>query len=53
MDHVRGKLVAQYVRELLTCLDEFAGVLDHQRERIIASIEALNRLAGTFASSVR
>jgi virulence factor Mce-like protein len=38
------------VRELLTRLDEFVGVLDHQRERIIASIEALNRLAGTFAS---
>ncbi len=38
------------VRELLTRLDEFVGVLDHQRERIVASIEALNRLAGTFAS---
>jgi phospholipid/cholesterol/gamma-HCH transport system substrate-binding protein len=38
------------VRELLTRLDEFVGVLDHQRDRIIASIEALNRLAGTFAS---
>ena len=38
------------VRELLTRLDEFVGVLDHQRERIIASIESLNRLAGTFAS---
>jgi len=38
------------VRELLTRLDDFVGVLDHQRERIVASIEALNRLAGTFAS---
>jgi virulence factor Mce-like protein len=38
------------VRELLTQLDEFVGVLDSQRERIVASIEALNRLAGTFAS---
>jgi virulence factor Mce-like protein len=38
------------VRELLTRLDDFVGVLDQQRERIITSIEALNRLAGTFAS---
>jgi virulence factor Mce-like protein len=38
------------VRELLTRLDEFVGVLDHQRDKIIASIDALNRLAGTFAS---
>jgi virulence factor Mce-like protein len=38
------------VRELLTRLDDFVGVLDHQRERIVASIDALNRLAGTFAS---
>ncbi|MGA9677044.1 MAG: MCE family protein [Mycobacterium sp.] len=38
------------VRELLTRLDEFVGALDQQREKIVASIEALNRLAGTFAS---
>jgi len=38
------------VRELLTRLDDFVGVLDRQRARIVASIEALNRLAGTFAS---
>ena len=38
------------VRELLTRLDEFVGVLDQQRDKIIASIDALNRLAGTFAS---
>ncbi len=38
------------VRELLTRLDDFVGVLDQQRGRIIGSIEALNRLAGTFAS---
>ena len=38
------------VRELLTRLDEFVGVLDQQREKIVTSIEALNRLAGTFAS---
>jgi virulence factor Mce-like protein len=38
------------VRDLLTRLDDFVGVLDQQRERIVASIDALNRLAGTFAS---
>lgn len=38
------------LRELLTRLDEFVQVLDRQRDKIIASIESLNRLAGTFAS---
>lgn len=38
------------VRQMLTRLDEFVGVLDRQRDRIMASIDALNRLAGTFAS---
>jgi phospholipid/cholesterol/gamma-HCH transport system substrate-binding protein len=38
------------VRELLTRLDDIVGVLDRQRENVIASIEALNRLADTFAS---
>ncbi|MGV0160316.1 MCE family protein [Mycobacterium colombiense] len=38
------------VRQLLTRLDEFVGVLDQQRDKIIASIDSLNRLAGTFAS---
>ncbi len=38
------------VRELLTRLDHFVGVLDDQRGKIVASIEALNRLAETFAS---
>jgi virulence factor Mce-like protein len=38
------------LRELLTRIDEFVGVLDRQRGRIIESIDALNRLAGTFAS---
>lgn len=38
------------VRQLLTRLDDFVGVLDQQRDRIIASIDSLNRLAGTFAS---
>ncbi|MCV7380935.1 mammalian cell entry protein [Mycobacterium alsense] len=38
------------VRELLSRLDDFVGVLDDQRDRIVASIDALDRLAGTFAS---
>jgi virulence factor Mce-like protein len=38
------------VRELLTRLDDFVGVLDQQRDRIMASIDALDRLAATFAS---
>ncbi|MBV8788537.1 MAG: MCE family protein [Mycobacterium sp.] len=38
------------VRELLTRLDDFIGVLDQQRDRIVATIDSLNRLAGTFAS---
>ncbi|HEX2285186.1 MAG TPA: MCE family protein [Mycobacterium sp.] len=37
------------IRELLTRLDNFVGVLDQQRGNIIASIQQLNRLAGTFA----
>jgi phospholipid/cholesterol/gamma-HCH transport system substrate-binding protein len=37
------------VRDLLTRLDSFVGVLDAQRDNLIASIAALNRLAGTFA----
>lgn len=37
------------VRDLLTRLNDFVGVLDAQRDNLIASIEALNRLAGTFA----
>ncbi|MBB5166422.1 MCE family protein [Mycobacterium sp. AZCC_0083] len=37
------------VRELLTRLNDFVGVLDAQRDNMIASIEALNRLAATFA----
>ncbi|GFG95408.1 MCE family protein [Mycobacterium timonense] len=38
------------IRQLLIRLDEFVGVLDQQRDRIMASIDSLNRLAGTFAS---
>ena len=37
------------VRDLLTRLDNFVGMLDEQRDSIVASIKALNRLAGTFA----
>jgi phospholipid/cholesterol/gamma-HCH transport system substrate-binding protein len=37
------------IRELLTRLDNFVGVLDQQRDNIIASIQQLRRLAGTFA----
>jgi len=38
------------IRDLLTRLDTFVGTLDRQRDNIIASIESLNRLAGTFAA---
>lgn len=37
------------IRDLLTRLDDFVGVLDQQRDNIIASIQSLNRLANTFA----
>jgi virulence factor Mce-like protein len=37
------------IRELLTRLDNFIGVLDQQRDNIIASIQQLNRVATTFA----
>lgn len=36
-------------RDLLTRLDNFVGVLDQQRDNIIASIQELRRVAGTFA----
>jgi phospholipid/cholesterol/gamma-HCH transport system substrate-binding protein len=39
------------IRELLTRLDTFVGVLDAQRDNIIASIQQLRRLAGTFAAN--
>ena len=38
------------VRELLTRLDNFVGVLAEQRENIIASIKELRQVAGTFAN---
>jgi virulence factor Mce-like protein len=37
------------IRDLLTRLNDFVGVLDRQRDDINASITALNRLAGTLA----
>ncbi|MDF3341621.1 MCE family protein [Mycolicibacterium septicum] len=37
------------VRDLITRLDKFVGVLDRQRGDLTASIDALNRLAGTFS----
>ncbi len=37
------------LRELLTRLDNTVGVLDRQRDNIIASIQQLNRVAGKFA----
>ena len=37
------------MRDLLTRLDTFVGTLDQQRDNIVASIQALNRLAATFA----
>ncbi|OBK76290.1 MCE family protein [Mycobacterium sp. 1274761.0] len=37
------------IRELLTHLDNFVGVLDQQRDDIITTIQQLNRVAGTFA----
>lgn len=35
-------------RDLLTRLDRFVGIFDRQRDDVVASIEALNRLAGTL-----
>jgi virulence factor Mce-like protein len=37
------------VRDLLTRLDTFVGTLDQQKDNIVDSIQALNRLAATFA----
>ncbi|QUR68886.1 MCE family protein [Mycobacterium spongiae] len=37
------------IRDLLIRLDTFVGTLDDQRDNIVASIEALNRLSGTLA----
>jgi phospholipid/cholesterol/gamma-HCH transport system substrate-binding protein len=35
-------------RDLLTRLDRFVGLFDGQRDDVVASIDALNRLAGTL-----
>ncbi|MGB9224202.1 MCE family protein [Mycobacterium sp.] len=37
------------VRDLLNRLDRFVGTLNDQRDNLVASIKALNRLSGTFA----
>lgn len=37
-------------RNLLARLDRFVGVFDQQRDNVIASIAAMNRLAATLAS---
>jgi phospholipid/cholesterol/gamma-HCH transport system substrate-binding protein len=39
----------QQIRDLLTRLDTFVGVLDQQRDNIVTTIQALNRLADSFA----
>jgi phospholipid/cholesterol/gamma-HCH transport system substrate-binding protein len=36
-------------RDLLTQLDTFVGTLDQQRESLVATVDALNRIAVTFA----
>jgi phospholipid/cholesterol/gamma-HCH transport system substrate-binding protein len=36
-------------RDLLTQLDTFVGTLDQQRQSLVTTIEALNRVASTFA----
>lgn len=38
------------VRDLLTRLDDFVGTFDDQRDNIVASIQGLNRVAGTLAA---
>src|SRR6201998_3412502 len=37
------------VRDLINRLDTFVGTLDAQRDNLVASIQALNRLSATFA----
>lgn len=37
------------IRDLLTRLNDFVGILAAQRDSINASVDSLNRLAGTFA----
>jgi phospholipid/cholesterol/gamma-HCH transport system substrate-binding protein len=40
---------ARAVRDLIKDFDTFVGTLDKQRDNIVASIAALDKLAGTFA----
>lgn len=37
------------VRDLITRLDKFVGTLDDQRDNLVSSIQALDRLSATFA----
>jgi phospholipid/cholesterol/gamma-HCH transport system substrate-binding protein len=37
------------VRDLLTRLNDFVGILNTQRDNLIATLKALDRLSGTFA----
>ncbi len=37
------------VRDLLSRLDEFVGILETQSDNLVATLKALDRLAGTFA----
>jgi phospholipid/cholesterol/gamma-HCH transport system substrate-binding protein len=38
------------IRDLLTRLDDFIGIIDAQRDSIITTLQAVNRLGGTFAN---
>jgi phospholipid/cholesterol/gamma-HCH transport system substrate-binding protein len=38
------------IRELLTRLNDFVTTIDAQRDKVVASIQALNRLSATFAN---
>lgn len=38
------------IRDLLTRLDTFVGTIDQNRDNIVATIKALDRLSGTFAN---
>jgi phospholipid/cholesterol/gamma-HCH transport system substrate-binding protein len=38
------------IRDLLGRLNDFVGVIDTQRDNIVATLQAVNRLGGTFAN---
>jgi virulence factor Mce-like protein len=38
------------IRELLGQLNDFVGLLDDQKDNIVASVKSVNQLAGTFAA---